>query len=34
MERLRPYIKAELDKYRQALDALFVTVVAESDATA
>jgi polysaccharide pyruvyl transferase WcaK-like protein len=34
MERLRPYIKAELDKYRQALDALFVTVGAESDATA
>ena len=34
MERLRPYIKAELHKYRQALDALFVTVVAESDATA
>ena len=32
MERLRPYIKAELDKYRQALDALFATLLPESDA--
>jgi polysaccharide pyruvyl transferase WcaK-like protein len=34
MERLRPYINAELDKYRQALDALFGTLFAESDAAA
>jgi polysaccharide pyruvyl transferase WcaK-like protein len=34
MERLRPYIKAELDKYRQALDALFATLLAESGASA
>ena len=32
MERLRPYIKAELDKYRQALDALFAILLPESDA--
>src|SRR5262245_13147541 len=30
-ERLRPYIKAELDKYRQALDAQYATVLAESN---
>jgi polysaccharide pyruvyl transferase WcaK-like protein len=30
-ERLRPYIKAELDKYRQALDALYATLPAESN---
>jgi len=30
-DRLRPYIKAELDKYRQALDALFATLLAETD---
>ena len=34
MERLRPYIKAELDKYRQALDALFATLLVESNAAA
>ena len=32
VERLRPYIKAELDKYRQALDTLFATLLAETDA--
>src|SRR5260370_14968715 len=32
VERLRPYIKAELDKYRQALDALYATLLAESNA--
>src|SRR5437899_8088760 len=26
-ERLRPYIKAELDKYRQALDPLYATLL-------
>jgi polysaccharide pyruvyl transferase WcaK-like protein len=34
MERLRPYIKAELGKYRQALDAQYVTLFAESNAAA
>jgi polysaccharide pyruvyl transferase WcaK-like protein len=34
MERLRPYIKAELHKYRQALDALFANLLAQSDAAA
>jgi polysaccharide pyruvyl transferase WcaK-like protein len=34
MERLRPHIKAELDKYRQALDSLFETLLPESDAAA
>ena len=33
-EQLRPYIEAELDKYRQALDALYATLLAESNATA
>src|SRR5713101_7479762 len=33
-ERLRPYIKAELDKYRQALDALYASLLAESNAAA
>ena len=32
VERLRPYIKAELDKYRQALDALYAAFLAESNA--
>jgi polysaccharide pyruvyl transferase WcaK-like protein len=32
MERLRPHIKAELDKYRQALDSLFATLFMESNA--
>ena len=34
MERLRPYIRAELDKYRVALDALFAALLAESGAAA
>jgi polysaccharide pyruvyl transferase WcaK-like protein len=33
-ERLRPYIKAELDKYCQALDALYAALLAESNAAA
>ena len=33
-ERLKPYIKAELDKYRRALDALYATVLAESNGAA
>jgi polysaccharide pyruvyl transferase WcaK-like protein len=33
MDRVRPYIKAELDKYRQALDALYATLFV-SDAKA
>jgi polysaccharide pyruvyl transferase WcaK-like protein len=33
LERLRPYIKAVLDKYRQALDAQYATVFAEAKAT-
>jgi len=32
VERLRPYIKAELDKYHQALDALYAAFLAESNA--
>lgn len=32
VERLRPYIKAELDKYCQALDALYAALLAESNA--
>jgi polysaccharide pyruvyl transferase WcaK-like protein len=32
-ERLRPHLKAELEKYRQALDALYSTLLAESNAT-
>jgi hypothetical protein len=34
MERLRPYIKTVLDKYRQALDAQYATLLAESHAAA
>jgi hypothetical protein len=34
VERLRPYIKAELDRYRQALDALYAALLAESNAAA
>jgi polysaccharide pyruvyl transferase WcaK-like protein len=33
-ERLRPHLKAELGKYRNALDALYETLLAESNATA
>jgi len=33
-ERLRPHLKAELGKYRHALDALYETLLAESNATA
>ena len=32
--RLRPYIKAEADKYRQAVDAQYATLLASSDGTA
>jgi polysaccharide pyruvyl transferase WcaK-like protein len=31
VERLRPYLKAELEKYRQALDALYEAALAELD---
>jgi polysaccharide pyruvyl transferase WcaK-like protein len=31
VERLRPYIKMEIDNYRQALDALYATLFAESN---
>ena len=34
MERLRPQLRARLQKYRHALDALYATLVAEPDATA
>ena len=34
MERLRPYIKAKLDNYRQAVDALCATLLAESNPAA
>jgi hypothetical protein len=34
MERLRPHLRARLQKYRQALDALYATLDAEPDATA
>ena len=34
MEQLRPYIKAELGKYRQALDAQYATLFAESNTAA
>jgi len=34
VERLRPYIKAELDKYRQAVDALYATLLTESKTAA
>jgi polysaccharide pyruvyl transferase WcaK-like protein len=34
VERLRPYIKAELDKRRHALDALYSTLLRESDEAA
>jgi polysaccharide pyruvyl transferase WcaK-like protein len=33
-ERLKPHIKAESEKYRQALDVLYATILAESDAAA
>jgi polysaccharide pyruvyl transferase WcaK-like protein len=33
-ERLRPHLKAKLETYRQALDALYATLLAESDAPA
>jgi polysaccharide pyruvyl transferase WcaK-like protein len=32
VERLRPHLNAELEKYRQALDALYATLLAESSA--
>src|SRR5215472_10607968 len=32
VERLRPYLKAELDKYHRALHALYATLFAESNA--
>jgi polysaccharide pyruvyl transferase WcaK-like protein len=32
-ERLGPHLKAQLEKYRQALDALYATLLAESNAT-
>jgi len=31
VERLRPHLKAGLEKYRQALDALYATLLAGSD---
>lgn len=34
VERLKPYLKGELDKYRQALDALYAGLVAELNAAA
>jgi polysaccharide pyruvyl transferase WcaK-like protein len=34
IERLRPRLNAELEKYRRALDALYSTVLAELDGTA
>jgi polysaccharide pyruvyl transferase WcaK-like protein len=34
LERLRPHLGAELERYRQALDALYATVLAESNAPA
>jgi polysaccharide pyruvyl transferase WcaK-like protein len=34
VERLRPHLKAQLAKYRQALDGLYETLLAESNATA
>jgi polysaccharide pyruvyl transferase WcaK-like protein len=34
VERLKPYINAELEKYRQELDALFASLPATSNATA
>jgi len=33
VERLRPDLKAKLEKYRQALDALYATLLAESNVT-
>jgi polysaccharide pyruvyl transferase WcaK-like protein len=32
VDRLRPYLKAELDKYRQALEAMYATLLAEPNA--
>ena len=34
VERLRPHLKAKLEKYRQALDALYATLLVEPDAAA
>jgi polysaccharide pyruvyl transferase WcaK-like protein len=34
VERLRPHLNAELQKYRQALETLFATLLAKSNATA
>jgi polysaccharide pyruvyl transferase WcaK-like protein len=34
VERLRPHLNAELQKYRQALEALFAALLAKSNATA
>jgi polysaccharide pyruvyl transferase WcaK-like protein len=34
VERLRPELEAELEKYRRALDALYASLLAESNATA
>jgi polysaccharide pyruvyl transferase WcaK-like protein len=34
VDRLRPHLKAELEKYREALDALYATLLAEPNATA
>lgn len=34
VERLKPHVKAELEKYREALDALYVTFLSESNAPA
>ena len=34
VERLKPHLKAKLEKYRQALDALYATLLVEPDATA
>jgi hypothetical protein len=31
LERLRPHIKAELDKYRHVLEAQYASVLAESN---
>ena len=33
-ERLKPQLKAKLEQYRQALDALYATLLVEPDATA
>jgi polysaccharide pyruvyl transferase WcaK-like protein len=33
VERLKPHLKAQLEKYREALDALYATLLVESNAT-